>query len=53
VAALTAHIAAEDERSEFRRHVADVANLYREATDLVVHGVPPELNCNADEDRQA
>jgi hypothetical protein len=52
VAALSSHIGAEGERSEFRRHVAKVSALYQEVTDAVAHGHPPGLDCKGDSGRR-
>ena len=45
VTTLADHIAAEDERGEFRMHIAEVSALYRHIADAVVHGLLPELGC--------
>jgi hypothetical protein len=43
VATLTDHIGDQDERAEFRTHIAKISTLYREIMDAVVHGLLPEL----------
>jgi hypothetical protein len=41
VAALADHIGAEDEKREFREHVADASDLYQAVADAVGHGQSP------------
>ena len=43
VASLADHIGDQDERAEFRTHIAKISTLYREIMDAVVHGLLPEL----------